>query len=76
MSQPVSREEEYPGRPELRVVHFVTTPVMSTYIIACVVGEFDHIETTSEDVCIRVYTPLGKGEQVRYESRHGEGGSR
>ena len=61
----MSREEEFPGRSDLRVVHFATTPIMSTYIIACVVGEFDHIETTSDDVCIRVYTPLGKSEQVR-----------
>ncbi|XP_043237159.1 puromycin-sensitive aminopeptidase-like [Amphibalanus amphitrite] len=65
-NMPVSREEEYPGRPELRVVHFATTPIMSTYIIACVVGEFDHIETTSDNVCIRVYTPLGKGEMGRF----------
>ncbi|XP_037078084.1 puromycin-sensitive aminopeptidase-like [Pollicipes pollicipes] len=66
-NMPVAREEDHPEQKELKVVHFATTPVMSTYIIACVVGEFDHIETTSEDgVCIRVYTPVGKSEQGRF----------
>ncbi|XP_026480740.1 puromycin-sensitive aminopeptidase [Ctenocephalides felis] len=50
-----------------RVVQFNTTPVMSTYLVAVVVGEYDYIEDTSEDgVLVRVYTPVGKQEQGRY----------
>ena len=38
---------------------------MSTYLVAFIVGEFDFVEAQSSDgVKIRVYTPLGKKEQV------------
>lgn len=48
----------------LRTVRFGTTPVMSTYLVAVVVGEYDYVEDTSNDgVLVRVYTPLGKKEQ-------------
>lgn len=50
-----------------RVVQFNTTPIMSTYLVAVVVGEYDYIEDTSKDgVLVRVYTPVGKQEQGRY----------
>ena len=39
---------------------------MSTYLLAFIVGEFDFVEDTDKDgVNVRVYTPLGKKEQVR-----------
>lgn len=48
----------------LRNVTFDTTPIMSTYLVAVVVGEYDYVEDTSRDgVLVRVYTPLGKKEQ-------------
>lgn len=48
----------------LRKVHFNTTPIMSTYLVAVVVGEYDYVEGTSGDgVLVRVYTPVGKKEQ-------------
>ena len=41
------------------------TPIMSTYLLAFIVGEFDFVEGTDKDgVKVRVYTPLGKKEQV------------
>ncbi|KXZ75511.1 Puromycin-sensitive aminopeptidase-like Protein [Tribolium castaneum] len=43
---------------------FATTPIMSTYLVACVVGEYDYVEDKSTDgVQVRVYTPRGKKEQ-------------
>ena len=48
-------------------VSFLESPVMSTYLLAFVVGEFDHLQTITEHgVLIRVYTPPGKSEAGRY----------
>lgn len=48
-------------------VKFARTPVMSTYLVAFVVGEYDFVETRSKDgVCVRVYTPVGKAEQGKF----------
>lgn len=47
-----------------RSVHFDTTPIMSTYLVAAVVGEYDYVEGKSKDgVLVRVFTPVGKKEQ-------------
>lgn len=52
---------------EERTVKFASTPIMSTYLVAVVVGEYDYIEDTSTDgVKVRVYTPVGKQEQGRF----------
>jgi puromycin-sensitive aminopeptidase len=51
----------------LRVVKFETTPIMSTYLVALIVGEYDYVEDKSNDgVLVRVYTPVGKREQGRF----------
>ena len=40
------------------------SPIMSTYLLAFVVGEYDYVEDKDSDgVLIRVYTPVGKSEQ-------------
>merc|ERR1712166_219209 len=46
---------------------FADTPIMSTYLVAWCVGEFDFIQDqSSRGVVIRVYTPPGKVEQGRF----------
>lgn len=46
---------------------FATTPIMSTYLVAFVIGEYDHVESQSSDgVTVRVYTPVGKAEQGKF----------
>lgn len=58
---------EEPVGEHQRLVRFARTPVMSTYLVAFVVGEFDFVEDTSSDgVTVRVYTPVGKAEQGRF----------
>ncbi|XP_041987811.1 puromycin-sensitive aminopeptidase [Aricia agestis] len=56
------KEEKIDG--DKKVMHFDTTPIMSTYLVAVVVGEYDYVEKTSKDgVLVRVYTPVGKSKQ-------------
>lgn len=44
-------------------VTFARTPVMSTYLLAFVVGEFDHIEGKTKDgTPVRVYTTPGRAQ--------------
>ena len=47
-------------------VIFKTTPKMSTYLVAVVIGQFEYVENLSQDVLVRVYTPLGMAEQGRF----------
>ena len=48
----------------MKVVKFATTPIMSTYLIAFIVGDFDFVEDKTEDgIVVRVYAPTGKAEQ-------------
>ena len=55
------------GDDGLKTVRFADTPVMSTYLLAFVVGDFDYVETeTKEGVTVRVYTPVGRKEQGRF----------
>ncbi|RWS23543.1 Puromycin-sensitive aminopeptidase-like protein, partial [Leptotrombidium deliense] len=53
--------------PSRKVVKFATTPIMSTYLLAFIVGEYDFIEDVTENgVKIRAYTPVGKTEQGKF----------
>ncbi|MBU6390125.1 M1 family metallopeptidase [Patescibacteria group bacterium] len=61
---PVSEEEREDG---LREVVFESTPKMSTYLLAFIVGEFEHIETrTKEGTLVRVFTTPGKIHQAKF----------
>ena len=62
--QPVKSEKEAGDR---RVVEYERTPIMSTYLLAFVVGEYDYVEAKDTDgVLVRVYTPTGKKEQGEF----------
>jgi puromycin-sensitive aminopeptidase len=52
---------------KMKVCRYAETPIMSTYLLAMVVGEFDQVsEYTKEGVLTTVYTPVGKSEQGRF----------
>lgn len=66
-NMPVVSDTPNDGGSSLRTVVFGTTPMMSTYLVACVVGEYDFVEgATTDGVTVRVYTPVGKREQGRF----------
>ena len=50
-----------------KTVSFLDTPLMSTYLLAFCVGEFDFLQAqTSHGVMIKVYTPPGKSESGKF----------
>ncbi|GJQ12636.1 hypothetical protein GpartN1_g4427.t1 [Galdieria partita] len=61
---PVSEHINESGK---KVVQFQKTPVMSTYLLAFIVGEFDFIEDkTTQGIVVRVYTLKGSSELGRF----------
>ncbi|KAF9949308.1 hypothetical protein BGZ65_007423 [Modicella reniformis] len=56
--------------PAIKTVYFQKTPVVSTYLIAFAVGDFEYIETTTtklqKPITCRVYTLPGLVEQGRF----------
>jgi puromycin-sensitive aminopeptidase len=55
----IVKEETLPGN--LRAVHFARTPVMSTYLLAFIVGEFDVVQSKTKDgTPVRVFTAPGR----------------
>ena len=51
-----------PGPAGKHTVRFASTPKMSSYLVAMVVGNFEYIEGSSDGIPIRVYTSPGKKE--------------
>ncbi|KAK3030912.1 hypothetical protein RJ639_036650, partial [Escallonia herrerae] len=52
---------------QLKTVYFEDSPIMSTYLVAFVIGSFDHIEdTTTDGIKVRVFCPVGKSEQGKF----------
>ncbi|KNC54423.1 puromycin sensitive aminopeptidase [Thecamonas trahens ATCC 50062] len=51
-----------------RTVTFATSPIMSTYLLAFVVGELDYVEAHTQigNIAVRVYTPVGLADQGRF----------
>ncbi|KAL4788415.1 peptidase family M1-domain-containing protein [Aspergillus varians] len=70
-NMPVKSEKDG-SKPEFKVVSFDTTPVMSTYLLAWAVGDFDYVEALTErkyqgnSIPVRVYTTKGLKEQARF----------
>ncbi|KAG0346839.1 hypothetical protein BG004_000701 [Podila humilis] len=56
----------------MQEVTFLKTPIMSTYLLAWMIGDFDYIEAytsgafSGEPVLCRVYTPVGLADQGHY----------
>ncbi|CAF3529462.1 unnamed protein product [Rotaria sordida] len=66
-NMPIKAENEYANDKEWKITKFDRTPVMSTYLVAYVVGEYDYIETKdSNGVSMKVYTPLEKKEHGQF----------
>ncbi|KAK4599002.1 hypothetical protein RGQ29_009192 [Quercus rubra] len=58
-------EEKVDG--DLKTVSYQESPIMSTYLVAIVVGLFDYVERlTSDGVKVRVYCQVGKVNQVKF----------
>lgn len=50
-----------------KIIRFDTTPLMSTYLLAFVVGELEYMEAATKDgVLVRVFTTPGKKEQGEF----------
>ena len=65
--QPVLSETPLDTDAGWKVITFARTPIMSTYLVAFVVGEYDFVEATDADgVLVRVYTPIGKKDQGHF----------
>jgi len=57
---------DVPGPGEKHTVHFATTPKMSSYLAALVVGNFDYVEGESDGIPIRVYSTAGKKQMGQF----------
>lgn len=58
-------EEKVNGN--LKIVQYQESPIMSTYLVAVVVGLFDYVEDhTSDGVKVRVYCQVGKAHQGKF----------
>ena len=65
--QPVKSETVDPAHQNHKVFKYEKSPIMSTYLLAFVIGEYDFVESTDVNgVKIRVYTPVGKKEQGQF----------
>src|SRR3989338_2068806 len=50
-----------------QIVEFAPTPKMSTYLLAFIAGEFEHIEAkTKEGITVRVFATPGKIHQAKF----------
>ena len=51
---------------DLHTVKFATTPKMSSYLVAMIVGQFDYVEGSADGIPIRVYSTSGKKQLGTY----------
>jgi puromycin-sensitive aminopeptidase len=57
---------ETPQGAGTKSVRFAESPIMSTYLLAIMVGEFECVEAQAEGTLVRVWTTPGKKEQGRF----------
>ncbi|KAL7001775.1 AP-1 complex subunit mu-1-like [Sarracenia purpurea var. burkii] len=58
-------QEEVDGN--IKTVHYQESPIMSTYLVAVVIGLFDYVEDhTSDGIKVRVYCQVGKENQGKF----------
>ena len=57
---------------DMHTVSFATTPKMSSYLVAVIVGQFDYVEGSAEGIPIRVYSTAGKKELGAYALQSAE----
>ncbi|GKC89103.1 aminopeptidase M1 [Tanacetum coccineum] len=58
-------EEKLNG--DLKIVSYKKSPIMSTYLVAAVVGFFDYVEDhTPDGIEVRVYCQVGKSNQGKF----------
>ncbi|PIN22295.1 Puromycin-sensitive aminopeptidase [Handroanthus impetiginosus] len=63
-NMPISEEKFYG---HLKTVHFEKSILMSTYLVAIVVGLFDYVEDLTKDgIKVRAYCPVGKSEKGKF----------
>jgi aminopeptidase N len=55
-----------PGPGDRHTVRFATTPKMSPYLAALVVGNFEYIEGAADGIPIRIYSTPGKKEMGKF----------
>jgi aminopeptidase N len=55
-----------PASGDKHIVRFATTPKMSSYLAALVVGDFEYVEGEADGIPIRVYATPGKKEMGRF----------
>src|SRR5450631_2483696 len=58
-------DEPGPGA-DAHTVHFATSPKMSSYLAALVVGQFDYVEGSADGIPIRVYTTPGRKQLASF----------
>jgi puromycin-sensitive aminopeptidase len=63
-NMPIVSETPQPSGTKL--VRFAESPIMSTYLLAIMVGEFESVEAQAEGTLVRVWTTPGKKEQGRF----------
>ncbi len=49
-----------------KIVSFAPSPIMSTYLLAFIIGEFEYVEGYAAQTLVRVYTTPGKKHQAKF----------
>jgi aminopeptidase N len=76
LSNMPEKEVRKGSKDELKIVSFETTPVMSTYLLAWAVGDFEYVEDftrrkyNGKSLPVRVYTTRGLKEQGEFALDH------